>query len=199
MRAALVLASASPQRRALLEQMGIAFAVVPSAYEEHGPGDDPRGRVLDNARGKARDVAASRGVPRGGAVLGADTEVVVDGRSLSKPRDAASAGAMLRMLSGRAHQVMTAVALITPGDEVTALDVAEVRFRDLPDAVVDWYVATGEWRGRAGGYAIQGRGATLVAGITGDHTTVVGLPVGMLSGLLTGTGLAPWDPAPARA
>lgn len=191
--ARLILASSSPRRHQLLEQIGVEFRAVPSSYEEHGPGDDPGRRVLANALGKAREVAAREGVPAGGAVLGADTEVAVDGRTLGKPADMAAARDMLRTLSGRAHQVLTAVVLITAAGERTQTDMAEVRFRELGDRQIEWYLNGGEWRGKAGGYAIQGRGAALVAGISGDQSTVVGLPLGVVAAMLTGTGLAPWD------
>jgi septum formation protein len=187
----IVLASRSPQRRALMAVLGVPFRVVISGFPE------ARGDALGNARGKARDVAARAGVPSGGAVLGADTEVVVDGGALGKPADLDEARQMLRGLSGRAHVVRSAVALITEGGEQSALDATQVRFRPLPPAALDWYLASGEWRDRAGAYAIQGRGAALVESVRGDYTTVVGLPLGALIGLLVESGLGPWTGAPA--
>jgi len=133
---------------------------------------DPRAFVEANARAKAR------AVPAGEPVLGADTAVVLDGQGHGKPRDAAEAAGMLRALAGRTHEVMTGIALREPdGEERGEVAVTSVRFRALADADVDWYVHTREWRERAGGYAIQARGAALVESIDGDYTNVVGLPV----------------------
>ncbi|WP_217915566.1 Maf family protein [Miltoncostaea marina] len=181
----ILLASRSPQRRALLGLTGVPFRVAVSGVDE---GEDP----LVNARAKARDVAARLGVPPEGAVLGADTEVLLDGRALGKPADADEAAAMLRALAGRGHVVRTAVHLVTAAAGHDLVDDATVAVRPLGEAEVAWYAGTGEWRDRAGGYAIQGRGATLVARIEGDHSTVVGLPLGALSALLGELGLAPW-------
>ena len=186
----ILLASRSPQRRALLGALGVPFRVVVSGVEE---GDDP----LANARAKARDVAARAGIPPGGAVLGADTAVVLDGAVLGKPADAADARSMLGALAGREHAVHTAVCVITQAvGERAGTDRTRVRFRPLPDAAIDWYLGTGEWRERAGGYAIQGAGAALVEAVEGDYTTVVGLPVGLTLRLLDAAGLAPWSPGP---
>ena len=184
----ILLASRSPQRRALLAALGVDFRVAVSGVEE---GDDP----LDNARAKARDVAARLGVPEGGAVLGADTEVLLEGRALGKPADEGEALWTLRELSGRAHLVRTAVCLITARGERPIVDDARVVFRALSEDLVRWYADTGEWRDRAGGYAIQGAGAALVERVEGDPTTVVGLPVGALAALLEDVGLAPWADA----
>lgn len=187
----ILLASRSPQRRALLGALGVDFRVVVSGVEE---GSDP----LDNARAKARDVVARVGVPEGGAVLGADTEVILDDRVLGKPADAAEAMAMLRGLSGRAHVVRTAVCLVTGAGEHEIVDDANVVFRPLSDESMRWYVGQGEWRDRAGGYAIQGSGATLIESIEGDPATIVGLPVGALAGIFERTGLAPWGTGTER-
>lgn len=161
------------------------FRAVPSRFEE-GEG------ALGNARGKAREVVARAGIPAGGAVLGADTEVVVGERVLGKPADAEEARAMLALLAGREHEVRSAVALVTAEGERTAVDRTLVRFRALGPAEIGWYLGRGEWPGRAGGYAIQGAGAALVARIEGDWTTVVGLPLPTLVELLRAAGLAPW-------
>ena len=178
----ILLASRSPQRRALLGELGVDFRVVaPRAAE----GDDP----LANARAKAREVAARAGVPEGGAVLGADTEVLLDGRALGKPPDAAAARRGLGDLSGRTHVVRSAICVITQRGEREAADDARVTFRALSEAEIEGYVATGEWRDRAGGYAIQGAGAALVERVEGDHSTVVGLPVRRLAALLGELGL----------
>jgi septum formation protein len=178
----ILLASRSPQRRALLGELGVDFRVVAPRAEE---GEDP----LANARAKAREVAARAGVPEGGAVLGADTEVVLDGRALGKPADAAVARRDLTALSGRTHLVRSAICVITRRGEREAADDARVTFRALSEAEIEGYVATGEWRDRAGGYAIQGAGAALVARVEGDHSTVVGLPTGLLTALLRELGL----------
>jgi septum formation protein len=182
----ILLASRSPQRRALLGALGVGFRVVAPRTDE---GEDP----LANARAKAREVAARAGVPEGGAVLGADTEVVLEDRVLGKPADAAAARRGLADLAGRTHVVRTAVSLITHRGERELVDETRVTFRPLGPALIDWYVGTGEWRDRAGGYAIQGAGAALVERIEGDYTTVVGLPVALLAGLLQDAGLAPWS------
>ncbi|MCU0307726.1 MAG: Maf family protein [Thermoleophilia bacterium] len=169
------------------------FRVVASQEAEDSDRDLPAGaRVLAHARGKAREVAARAGIPAGGAVLGADTEVVLDGRTLGKPRDAGEARTVLGALGGRAHEVLTGMVLVTPGGEREHLERAVVRFRPLPPALLDWYLATGEWRERAGGYAVQGAGAALVERVEGEPGTVIGLPVAALGRLLEGAGLAPW-------
>jgi septum formation protein len=190
----LVLASGSPQRRAILETLGVAFVTEVSGVEELSSGE-PAAVALENALRKARAVAALRaaGAPRPGQtdgrlpVLGVDTLVAVecsDGRGSTiygKPGDEAAARATLAALSGRAHVVVSGLAVIATGQpERTTTVVTEVRVRRLDAATIDWYVAAGEWRGRAGGYAIQGRGIALVAGIDGDYSNVVGLPVGGL-------------------
>ena len=143
----------------------------PTDVEELTAGD-AREVALTNARRKA---AACPPEP-GETVLGVDTDVALDGRIFGKPADAAAAQAFLHALSGRTHEVVSG--LVLGGREAVA--VTEVVFRDLDDALVDWYVATGEWRGRAGGYAIQGRGAALVREIRGDYLNVVGLPATLL-------------------
>ena len=120
-------------------------------------------------------------------MLGADTDVALDGEVLGKPRDAAHARELLARLAGRRHEVVGGIAL-AEGGELVASDVVVtgVEFRALDDATIDWYVATGEWEGRAGGYAIQGRGAALVAGVYGDYLNVVGLPLARLLELRPG-------------
>ena len=167
--AELVLASGSPQRRAILEQLGIEFRVAVPEVEELSDGD-PRTLVAENARRKARSVDGDR-------TLGVDTAVVLDGRVFGKPRDAEEAETFLRRLSGRSHEVMSGIALRERGSDRSEVAVTRVRFRLLEQHDIDWYLRTGEWRERAGGYAIQGRGAALVAEIEGDYSNVVGLPV----------------------
>jgi septum formation protein len=176
----LVLASTSPQRRAILDRLRIPFAAVPPDYVEHDPPDaDPVALVRAHALGKARSVAR-----RGVLTLGVDTTVELDGMVYAKAADAAAAAAMLRALSGRTHRVVSGLCLL--GDELEALETAEtaVTFRRLRDADVAAYVASGEWEGRAGAYAIQGLGGRLVARIEGDYANVVGLPAAALLDLL---------------
>jgi septum formation protein len=178
----LVLASTSPQRRVILEQLGLPFEVVAPRYDEREDGlVSPVELVRAHAAGKARSVAEEA---RGRPVLGVDTAVVVDGRVLGKPADATEAGEMLRVLGGRTHVVLSGLCLVAPDWAVVEHEETAVRFRALTPADVAAYVESGEWRGRAGGYAIQGRGATLVAGIEGDYLNVVGLPAALLVRLL---------------
>jgi nucleoside triphosphate pyrophosphatase len=172
----LVLASRSPQRRAILEQLGVPFVARPVDVEEDDAGE-PNAVALANARRKA----LAAGVAEGEVVLGVDTIVAIDGEIWGKPADADAAAATLRRLSGRTHTVVSGVALLRAGGDVQAATATtEVTFRALDDALVDWYVARGEWDGRAGGYAIQGRGAALVDRIEGDYLNVVGLPLATL-------------------
>ncbi|HEY7623141.1 MAG TPA: Maf family protein [Solirubrobacteraceae bacterium] len=172
----LVLASRSPQRRAILEQLGVPFIERPVDVSEEEAGD-PTAVALENARSKA----LAAGAREGEVVLGVDTIVVIDGEIWGKPSDAAGAEAALRRLSGHTHMVVSGVALAyADGAVEPATATTEVTFRALTDRLVGWYVATGEWEGRAGGYAIQGRGAALVARIEGDYLNVVGLPVAVL-------------------
>lgn len=176
----LVLASTSPQRRAILEQLRIPFVAVAPAYEEHDPPDaDPVALVRDHARGKARSVH------RGGEVtLGVDTTVHLDGRVYAKAASEHEAGAMLRELSGRTHAVLSGVCLLHAAGESVQDAATLVTFRRLDDETVAAYVASGEWRGRAGAYAIQGLGGRLVERIEGDYLNVVGLPGALLLRLL---------------
>ncbi len=168
----LTLASRSPQRRAILEQLGVEFRVAVPDVVELTEGE-PGAVVVENAVRKA-------GAVEGDPVLGADTAVVLGERVLGKPRDEGEAGAFLSALSGRTHEVWSGVAVIEGDGRRTAAATTRVRFRTLDQADVDWYLAGGEWRERAGGYAIQGRGAALVERIEGDYTNVVGLPVAEL-------------------
>jgi septum formation protein len=165
----LVLASASPQRRAILEQLGVAFRVEAPDVEETSKGT-PRELVVENALRKARAVSGER-------VLGADTAVFVDGIVHGKPRDSQQARRFLERLAGRDHRVWSGIAFVENGEERTAAAVTDVTFRDLSPAEIEWYLGTGEWRDRAGAYAIQGRGSALVERIEGDFWNVVGLPV----------------------
>lgn len=178
----LLLASRSPQRRAILTQIGVEFDVAVADVEELGEGE-PSAVALENARRKALAVA-----PAATPILGVDTVVVLGGVVYGKPADAGEARSTLALLSGRDHEVLSGLCAIDAnGSEPrTALACTRVRFRPLDDATLDWYVGTGEWQERAGGYAIQGRGAALVAEIAGDYLNVVGLPVAALLELLPG-------------
>jgi septum formation protein len=182
--ARLILASASPQRRAILEQIGVVFEVRPPQVPELTDGP-PHELVLENAYRKASAVATA-GVTDDPPVLGVDTVVSVGATIYGKPRDAAHATEMLSQLSGRRHVVVSGVCLIEQGRARSAAASTVVEFRQLDAAMLDWYVGSGEWRGRAGGYAIQERGATLVSRVEGDYLNVVGLPVATLLELLPG-------------
>jgi septum formation protein len=178
----ILLASRSPQRRAILEQLGIPFEVVEPRYDEQTP---PRGDAVEvvrtHAREKARSVADGAGDR---PVLGIDSEVVLGGRIFGKPHDASDAEQMLETLSGRTHLVVSGLCLISPGWEVVEHESTRVTFRALTPRDLATYVATTEWEGRAGAYAIQGRGAALVRRIEGDYLNVVGLPAALLVRLL---------------
>ena len=180
--APLLLASTSPQRRAILTQLGLPFEVVAPRYEEHDPPDaSPVELTRAHARGKARSVAADAGER---PVLAVDTTVHLDGVLLGKPANAGDAERMLERLAGRTHSVVSGLCLVTPGWEVVEHEVTRVTFRALTPRDLGRYLAAGEWEGRAGAYAIQGRGAGLVTRIEGDYLNVVGLPGALLVRLL---------------
>jgi len=177
-RPSLVLASASPRRQELLARLSIPFTVEPSHIPElHPPGppaDALAAVALDKARAVARRWTAGRAV-----ILGADTEVVLDGRYMGKPRDATDAVRILSALGGRTHEVITGVALVEapPGREATATVTTRVTMAAATQEEIEAYVATGEPFDKAGGYAVQGLGAQLVAHVDGCLSNVVGLPV----------------------
>ena len=173
----LLLASRSPQRRAILEQLGIPFEAVVPQYEEGLTGAEPVAEVERHAQGKARSVA---GVAGERPILGVDTEVVLGGRVYGKPADEGEAEAMLEALSGQTHEVVSGLCLLTASWEELHHAVTRVSFRDLTPRELGLYVVSGEWRDRAGGYAIQGLGAALVERIEGDYLNVVGLPAALL-------------------
>ncbi len=178
--ARLTLASTSPQRRAILEQLRIPFEAVAPHYVEHDPPDaDPEELVRRHAEGKARSVAEP-----GRRVLGVDTTVVLDGRVYAQAGDREDARRMLGALSGRTHTVVSGVCLLGPGVEVIGVERTDVTFRPLGSDLVETYLASGEWEGRAGAYAIQGLGGRLVERIEGDYLNVVGLPGALLLSLL---------------
>jgi septum formation protein len=172
---ALVLASASAQRRAILDRIGVRFTVRPAGIEEVEQGD-PGEVAAQNARRKAR---AAR-LHAGETVLGCDTLVALGRRIYGKPADLAEARETLRALSGATHTVFSGLALLRGAEERVALARTEVSFRELGEELIEWYLAKEEWRGRAGGYAIQGAGAALVREIRGDYENVVGLPLATL-------------------
>jgi nucleoside triphosphate pyrophosphatase len=178
-----VLASGSPQRRALLRSLGIDFRSVTPEVEEETKGD-PHQVVLANALAKARAVAARR--REGTMVIAGDTEVVIDGTVVGQPGLEGEARWCLETLSGRSHEVVGGLALLGPDridgefSERTGVESTRVTFADLSRKLIDAYLASGEWRGRAGGYAVQGLGSALVAGIEGDVSNVIGLPVPLL-------------------
>jgi septum formation protein len=177
-----VLASTSPQRRAILEQLGLPFEVVaPSYVEEDSASASPVQLVRAHAVGKAQSVAEGVGDR---LVLGVDTAVVLDGRTFGKPHGEEEAAEMLEALGGKTHEVLSGLCLLTPGWQEIEHEVTRVAFRPLTARDIAGYVAVGEWDGRAGAYAIQGRGAALVERIEGDYLNVVGLPAALLVRLL---------------
>ncbi|HEY8646295.1 MAG TPA: Maf family protein [Gaiellaceae bacterium] len=166
----LILASSSPQRRAILAQLEIPFEVVAPDYHE-APGTGP----LERAAGKARSVE-----PDDRAVLGVDTEVIFNGELLGKPGNESEAEAMLELLAGKTHAVVSGLCLRTNAWEELHEETTLVTFRSLTPRELAHYVASHEWEGRAGGYAIQGLGGSLVERIEGDFLNVVGLPGSLL-------------------
>ena len=177
----LLLASVSPQRRAILEQLRIPFDPVAPRYEEDDVADDPVALVQTHALGKARSVGEQAGER---PVLGVDTAVVVDGTAFGKPSGPEEAERMLETLSGRTHEVISGLCLLTRAWEEVAHETTAVTFRTLTPRDVAHYLHEGEWRDRAGAYAIQGLGAGLVERIAGDYLNVVGLPAALLVRIL---------------
>jgi septum formation protein len=178
----LLLASTSPQRRVILAQLGVPFDAVAPRYEEHDPPEgDATELVRSHARGKAESVA---GEADGRPVLGVDTTVALGGRIYAKPADEGGAAEMLGELAGRTHAVVSGLCLMTPAWQVVEAAATLVTFRALTPRDIGLYVASGEWQGRAGGYAIQGLGAGLVERVEGDYLNIVGLPGALLVRLL---------------
>jgi septum formation protein len=177
-----VLASGSPQRRALLERLGVPFTVRVAEVSEIEQGPDPAAVAVENALRKAR---AGRRADASEAVIGCDTIVVLDGVIYGKPPDASAARATLSALGGRTHEVISGLALLLTATgsqalERTAVARTRVTFRAIDAELLDWYVGTGEWQGRSGGYAIQGAGSRLALEIDGEEENVVGLPLSAL-------------------
>jgi septum formation protein len=176
----LVLASASPPRRAILESLGLDFTVRPAHVDELQQGD-PAQVALHNALQKARASSATTDrEPGAEVVLGCDTVVWLGGKIHGKPAGERAARATLQALSGNTHAVISGVAVLGAGEPRTSVARTEVTFRWLSDELLDWYLASAEWRDRAGGYAIQGAGAALVRSVDGDFQNVVGLPLASL-------------------
>jgi septum formation protein len=178
----ILLASTSPQRRAILAQLGVPFDVVAPRYEEHDPPDaDPVALVSSHAQGKARSVAQEGGER---PVLGVDTTVVCAGRVYGKAERPEDAASMLEALGGATHEVVSGLCLLTPAWEELQTETTRVTFRPLTARDIATYIAAGEWADRAGAYAIQGLGAGLVERVEGDYLNVVGLPAALLVRLL---------------
>ena len=176
--APLLLASTSPRRRAILEQLGVPFDVVAPAYEEKPlAGHGARESILAHASGKATSI---RSAHPNRLILGVDTGVVLDDVLFGKPSDAGDAARILGDLAGRTHAVVSGLCLLDGAVEVAELVETAVTFRVLSDQQIERYVSSGEWRGLAGGYAIQGSGALLIERVEGDYLNVVGLPARLL-------------------
>jgi septum formation protein len=185
--ARVVLASSSPRRRELLTLIGISHTVLPADIDESVlPGEEPEAHAERLAREKAGVIAARE---PNAVVIAADTIVVVDGEILGKPRDEAAAAVMLRRLSGRAHVVLTAVAVARAGQIASGVEAVDVRFRDLSDDEIERYIATREPMDKAGAYGIQGYGATIVERIDGDYFAVMGLALGRMVRLMAALGV----------
>ena len=185
----LILASASPRRREMLRMLGVAFTVLQSDVDESPrAGESPEAYALRLSEAKARAVAAVR---PGRWVLGADTIVTIDGELLGKPRTPDEARGMIRRLSGRAHTVITAFTLFNSerAEPVRRAVSSEVRFKEVPEDELEWYVATDEPYDKAGGYAVQGKAALFVSEVHGSWTNVVGLPLCEVVEALKGLGL----------
>ena len=180
MRSPLILASTSPQRRAILEQLRIPHEVVAPTYLEQDPlGLGPTELVRAHAEGKARSVHSE-----GRVTLGVDTAVILGGHIYGKPADCEDAARMLRELSARTHVVVSGVCLLGTDHDVVGHEITDVTFRPLSPETVAAYLESGEWEGRAGAYAIQGLGGRLAERIDGDYLNVVGLPGALLVSLL---------------
>ncbi|MBS7456242.1 Maf family protein [Coralloluteibacterium stylophorae] len=184
------LASKSPRRRELLAQLAVDFEVIDvDVPEVRAAAEPPRDYVLRVAADKAAAGLAAAG--GAGWCLGSDTEVVLEDRVFGKPADAGEAAAMLAALAGRTHQVLSSVWLVSPTRRLQALCESRVRFDAVTDARIADYLACGEWRGKAGGYAIQGRAAAFVAHLDGSYSGVMGLPLFETAALLREAGLLP--------
>ncbi len=168
-----ILASQSPRRREILERFFENFEVVPSNADESVIAENPREKAIEVARKKVWEVYNRTG----GTVLGADTIVVLENKALEKPRNEEEAEKMLKLLSGKIHEVITGYCIIHEGKEITGSEVTKVKFRELSEEEIRWYVSTGEPLDKAGAYAIQGKAAIFIEWIHGDFYNVVGLPI----------------------
>lgn len=192
MKHSVILASASPRRADLLRQLGLSFDTQPVAIDETPrPGEEPEAYVQRLAREKALAGYQQAGQAEA-LVIGSDTTVVLEHRILGKPVDREEAKSMLQALSGRTHQVMTGVALTTSDGTKVSVSTTDVEFRSLDEREIDAYCDTGEPMDKAGAYGIQARGGAFVASIKGSYSAVVGLPLDVTAGLLTGAGLPVW-------
>lgn len=186
------LASRSPRRAELLARLGLQFGLLDlDVPEQRGAGEPAADYVRRVAREKAGAGLLEVVAVPGAVVLGADTEVILDDRVFGKPADAADAAAMLRTLSGRTHEVLTAVSLVSAGREAQAASLTRVTVEPLSDADIQRYLDSGDWQGKAGAYAIQGRFETHVARLEGSYSGVMGLPLHETAGLLRDFGLLP--------
>jgi septum formation protein len=193
----IVLASASPRRRELLERMGLALVVLPADVDETpAAGERPADYAKRIAGAKCDAVAATRDPASPTPIVGADTIVVVDDRILGKPADEAGARDMLTLLAGRRHEVLTAYRVRARDRTVERIVTTVVSFRALRPAELDAYLASGEWRGKAGGYAVQGIAAAFASELRGSVTNVIGLPVAELLADLQALDALPGYPPP---
>lgn len=184
------LASRSPRRAELLGRLGLEFGTIDLDLPERQGADEPAAHYV---RRVAREKAGAgllhvMAVP-GALVLGADTEVILDGAVFGKPVDAADAGSMLRKLAGRTHEVITAVAVVSAGSEVQAVSTSLVTFGEMSESAIEAYLAAGEWDGKAGAYAIQGRAQAYIAHLAGSYSGVMGLPLHETARLLREFGI----------
>lgn len=185
--AQLLLASASPRRREMLERVGVVLEIVPADIDETPRShESPAQYVARVALAKALLVAARQPTA---CILAADTTVTIDGEILGKPDDESHARAMLQRLSGRTHQVLTAFAIVTPSLTICEAVASDVEMITLAATMIDDYVACGEWRGKAGGYAVQGIGAAMVRQVRGSVTNVIGLPLAEVVAALAKVGV----------
>lgn len=185
--ARLLLASASPRRREMLERVGLVLEIVPADIDETPwPQETPAQYVARVALAKALAVAARQ---PSACILAADTTVTLDGEILGKPDDESHARAMLQRLSGHTHQVLTAFAIVAPGQSICETVASDVEMIALAPPMIDDYVACGEWRGKAGGYAVQGIGAAMVRQVRGSVTNVIGLPLAEVVAALAKVGV----------
>ena len=182
----IILASASPRRKEILEKFDIPFRIVPSPLEEVFTDDPPAEQAAFLSKAKIKTLLDIKPDLSSRLVLGADTCIDLDGRIIGKPGNREEAETILRRFSGRTHSVITALTLYTPdkGEYKTETQTAGVKFAEIPEDLLSWYLDTGEWAGAAGGYRIQEKGALLVDSIIGDFYTIMGLPIRLFYGML---------------